>query len=113
MESNLAKFQQTRDKETRLYIVYRSLFQKLKEELSQSFECPLSLDTISSPAILPSGHTIEESFMVALINKRKLDPFNNTNRCRKIVINRFCIQVREILENITKMEQKEISTETG
>lgn len=73
----------------------------LKEELCSLFECPITFEEISTPVILPSGHTVEKSTMDKLIDNSSKDPFSNTEKCTQIIVNRFALKVKEILSEIS------------
>lgn len=79
------------------------ILQGFEEELTSMFECPLTLCDIKVPAILPSGHTIEKSFMEKLVKDRRKDPFNNTSKLYGVVINRFAVKIREVLTKVRKI----------
>ena len=69
-------------------------------QLKQVFVCPLSLDCLSNPVILPSGVTINEEFFDKLINKK--DPYNNKLDVNYKIHNRFAAEVKEIVEACEK-----------
>lgn len=75
----------------------------LEEDLTNLFECPITLCEIESPAILPSGHTIEKSFMEELIKNDHKDPFDNRTEVNYVVTNRFAIKVKEELNRIRQI----------
>ena len=60
------------------------------------FECPLSLDRLKNPIILPSGFTIEEEYFDRLVDSK--DPYNKEFIVKHKTQNRFARQVKEIVE---------------
>mmetsp|Transcript_27755 Transcript_27755/g.24548 ORF Transcript_27755/g.24548 Transcript_27755/m.24548 type:complete len:157 (+) Transcript_27755:559-1029(+) len=84
--------------------VYKKLLEKLQNSISESLLCPLSLEPIEVPTICPSGHTIDEFFMKKLVKDNKRDPFNNLDICDKVIINRFAINMKEVLKEVNNLE---------
>ena len=79
---------------------YNKILFDLIFQLKQAFICPLSLDCLSNPVILPSGVTINEEFFDKLINKK--DPYNNNLIVNYKIHNRFAAEVKEIIEGCEK-----------
>ena len=75
---------------------YNKKYFDLIFQLKQMFVCPISLDCLSNPVILPSGITINEEFFDKLINKK--DPYNNNLIVNCKIHNRFAAEVKEIVE---------------
>ena len=75
---------------------YKSLISKLKE----LFQCPLSLDHLYNPMILPSGFTINESYLNRLINCK--DPYNMNLIVSNKIVNRFANDVKDIIDKSEK-----------
>ena len=97
------------------YELYWSLLAKLKD----MYECPISLDYLNTPIILPSGFTINEEWFDRLRDGK--DPYNINLSVQHKIINRFAVEVREIInhsedlvieeENETKKDIKGISSQ--
>ena len=62
-------------------------------EIDALYECPLALTKIETPAITPSGNTVELLFLEELIkkshNKVAKDPFDRNLTFKKTTVNRF------------------------
>ena len=54
---------------------------------------------LTTPTILPSGNTIQENYFDDLIRRRSLDPFNKNLRVQLKIVNRFVLNVKEVLDN--------------
>ena len=86
-------------------ILYKDNYFELIFQLKDLFECPLSLDCLKNPIILPSGFTIDESYFDRLINSK--DPYNNKFIVKQKIHNRFAIQVKEIVETSEEQTLKQ------
>ena len=77
-------------------------------QLKELFECPLSLERLVNPVILPSGKTINESCFNQLVDSR--DPFNKEFVVKHKIHNRFAREVKEIIEasDSKLLEQQQI-----
>jgi hypothetical protein len=82
------------------------VIQKLESELY----CPLSLDKLRTPVILPSGHTIEKQFLLRLIDDEKPDPYDKTKAVKDIIVNRFAVNIQStmkyIINKLKELESK-------
>ena len=72
---------------------YKKLFSYFVDKLNSLYECPLSFEQLSKPAILPSGHTIDEDFLSDLIKSNSTDPFNREKKVKngKFLIHLFIV----------------------
>ena len=88
-------------------ICYKDNYCDLIYQLKELFECPLSLDRLVDPVILPSGKTINESCFNQLVDSR--DPFNKEVIVKHKIHNRFANEVKEIIEGSEKqmLEQQQ------
>lgn len=55
---------------------FKLLFLSTIKKLNALFECPITLQPLVTPVVLPSGITIEKEAMHRLIKGQMLDPFN-------------------------------------
>ncbi|CAI2363954.1 unnamed protein product [Moneuplotes crassus] len=89
---------------------YRQLLSSLLEKIESIYECPLSFEKIKEPAILPSGNTISSVFYKELAKKKFKDPFDKSRKLPRLIVNRFAVNLREILDEVTinkiNMEKK-------
>ena len=63
-------------------LVYKDLFEFTMDKINSLLMCPVMYKKMENPAILESGHTIEESFMDKLIRNKKPDPFDRKKTCK-------------------------------
>ncbi|CAI2372299.1 unnamed protein product [Moneuplotes crassus] len=77
---------------------YKELFTQIILRLDQSLECPISFAPITSPAICPSGKTIDKSVFIKLSQGDKRDPFTNTDLLGDLVVNRYMTEIMSIIE---------------
>ena len=68
------------------------------KKINRLLECPISFTFLESPVIIPSGNTIDESAFNRLI--KKADPFNRKLKISDKIVNRFAVDVKEILNFI-------------
>ena len=68
-------------------------------KLQELLECPISMEKIRTPLILPSGNTVDEESFNKLVNKN--DPFNKNFKVKEKTINRFAKQVIEIIDSVS------------
>ena len=82
-------------------------YHDLISQLKILYECPLSLDRLKNPIILPSGFTINEDYFDKLIDSK--DPYNKEFIVKHKVHNRFANEVKEIVEASEKqmLEKKQ------
>ena len=90
--------QQLKGSDSALREVLGSTLLKLKV----LFECPITMDTIQSPVILPSGITIDEKALQNLLNTNQKDPFDRSQVCKEKITNRFALDVQEIFDNLKR-----------
>lgn len=57
-------------------ISFKKLFMMMYRRIESMLECPITRERMKTPMVLPSGNTIEKSFMDLLIPTRKFDPFD-------------------------------------
>ena len=76
---------------------FNGAYNELVSKLKQLFECPLSLDQLENPIILPSGITIQEEMFNKLKNQK--DPYDWNLTIKSKVFNRFAKDVIEIVRN--------------
>jgi chaperonin cofactor prefoldin len=81
-------------------LTYKKLFEFTLKKMHSLIVCPLTLDRIDYPAILNSGHTIEQSFMDKLIQNGRADPFDRSLKCDRVIVNRTAIELKKLLEEI-------------
>mmetsp|Transcript_22213 Transcript_22213/g.19737 ORF Transcript_22213/g.19737 Transcript_22213/m.19737 type:complete len:117 (+) Transcript_22213:242-592(+) len=73
-------------------------------KLKSLYECPLSMEDLNNPAILPSGITIEQDFAQGLINNKQKDPYNRNENVNKIIVNRFAKDVKKIITDFENIQ---------
>ena len=76
---------------------YANAYNELISKLNELFQCPLSLDQIVIPVILPSGITITEGFFDVLKNRN--DPYDKNMKITGKIFNRFARDVMDIVKN--------------
>lgn len=96
-KKEIEAFQQSRS-DVQYFKHYSSLVFRLKE----LYECPISCSNLTSPIILPSGITIQDSFFDELVKHNTVDPYNKNLRIRQRIVNRFAERVKEVIEGIEK-----------
>lgn len=62
-------------------------------------QCPINMEKIKNPVVLPSGITVDKEVMDRLIDKKHPDPFDRTKKWYKILVNRFVYDFIETLQN--------------
>ncbi|CAI2374111.1 unnamed protein product [Moneuplotes crassus] len=77
---------------------YQVLFTTLINKLQKSIECPISFTSITSPAVCPSGNTVDEDVFLKLVASNSKDPFKKVGDCKALVVNRYMLQVIAILK---------------
>ena len=92
---------------TRKDVHYFEFYDTLAFSLKELFECPLSMAELTSPMILLSGNTIQEDYCDELIKRNSLDPFNKNLRVQHKIVNRFVLDVKEVLDK----SQQKVATE--
>ena len=64
-----------------------------EKNIDDLFSCPINLDRIKDPVVLPSGNTVDRKVMEDLIKKGDknggIDPFDRNKRFRAITRNFF------------------------
>ena len=75
-------------------------------KLSSLLECPITLEQIMSPVILPSGNTVERYVMEELIRDKKHDPIDRVQICDRIIINRLAIDVQDTLTFLRQKKEQ-------
>ena len=86
-------------------VKYCEYYYSLLSHLKELYECPLSLDQLDNPTILPSGFTIEEDYFDKLMNCK--DPYNKNLIVKYKIFNRFAKDVKEIINNSEDLVVKE------
>ncbi|CAI2361623.1 unnamed protein product [Moneuplotes crassus] len=79
---------------------FKTLFTMMNRRIENILECPLTRDRIKTPMILPSGNTIDKSFMDYLVPARKPDPFDKTKICDRRIHNLFVSNVIDIMDEV-------------
>lgn len=62
---------------------YKQLFSCLIDKLGSLYHCPLSFKYLKEPAILPSGNTIDQTFLKNLIRTNSTDPYNSEKEVKE------------------------------
>ena len=70
-------------------------FKNLFEEIEKIVVCPITMATMKTPVLAPSGNTLDKDAMVALIRDLKPDPFTRKGTCVEIKPN---FLVKNLLE---------------
>jgi hypothetical protein len=102
MQKKMNVYESKLDKVDLSEVQYKDLFETLYDSLQSHLVCPLTLEKIDDPVMLPSGQTVEKAFMQDLISKNKRDPFDRNKLCTTIVQNRFAQYVIDTLSKIDK-----------
>ena len=105
--------QQSIESERRLYddnsratdLKYKSVLRYTINQLESLLQWTIDLWPLKDPNMLPSGNTINGSFMQKLINNKSPDPFDNTKQWKELIKNRIAIEALEILEKIKMKNQ--------
>ena len=61
---------------------FKELFEYAIDKINSMLMCPMLCTKMENPAILESGQTIDEGFLVKLIQKKKPDPFDREKTCK-------------------------------
>ncbi|CAI2364018.1 unnamed protein product [Moneuplotes crassus] len=69
------------------------------EALEKLLVCPITMEMIKKPTIIPSGNLVEESVVQRLIKDGKTDPFNRRLRLQKVIPDRFAYAVLNLFIN--------------
>lgn len=77
-------------------------YQKLLSEIEDLLVCPISFQRIRTPVMLPSGKTIDESTFDKLAGAKKCDPFTRNPLKNRKLVNRFAMNLIEIVERSKK-----------
>ena len=80
-------------------VPYFELYDSLLSEIKELFDWPLSMVDLTKPCILPSGNTIQEECWDELKKRNSYDPYNKEIRLNLKIINRFALEVRNIIDN--------------
>ena len=75
-------------------------YQLLLNEISGLLKCPISLQLLKNPVILPSGHTVGESYFDKLLTSYACDPFSREPLYYNKTVNRFAQSLIDIIEKI-------------
>ena len=86
--------------------IYSQLMDFTVAKLESLLDCPLSMHQIKVPAILPCGKTVEKEFMEELIRRKKSDPFDRTQPCKTLVVNRLAQELQETLAIVSKKREE-------
>ncbi|CAI2372241.1 unnamed protein product [Moneuplotes crassus] len=76
-------------------------------KIKSHFECPILLEEIESPVICPSGHTVDLKVYEQLVRDGRKDPFSGEKLGDKVVVNRFMVAIKEILNQSNSMVKEE------
>ena len=63
---------------------YRKLICSKLVKLDEALRCPISLDVLKDPQVLPSGNTISKFVLEKLIKDKKSDPFDRTAKLKSL-----------------------------
>ena len=73
------------------------------QRLEALIECPLSKSQYKVPMILPSGNTVEESFLEVLIKDMSNDPYDRTKIWKDKIQNLFAKEIMELVNDIHEL----------
>ncbi|CAI2383431.1 unnamed protein product [Moneuplotes crassus] len=78
---------------------YFHKYYNLLEALEKLLVCPITLEMIKKPTIIPSGNLVEKRVVQRLIRDGKADPFNRRLRLEKVIPDRFANAVLDLFIN--------------
>ncbi|CAI2365614.1 unnamed protein product [Moneuplotes crassus] len=81
-------------------------------KIKSYLECPIYFDEIQSPVICPSGHTIDQKTYKELFKNKMSDPFSGEKLNKKVIVNRFMVAVKEILQSENAQNHEEEKEDT-
>ena len=81
---------------------YKDIFKFVYQKLDHLMTCPITMEKFDIPAVLPSGTTIEQSFMEKLINGKKHDPFDRQKPCKLNIVNRLAQEIQNLVASCDK-----------
>ena len=82
-------------------------YDSLISDIKELFYWPLSMVEMDKPWILPSGISIHEEYWDKLENSQSRDPYNKNLKVKQKIINRFAIEVKEIIQQSEKSLENE------
>ncbi|CAI2370337.1 unnamed protein product [Moneuplotes crassus] len=83
---------------------YKIWFTKLMKQLKESVQCPISLCPITSPAICPSGITVDKHVFTKLVQDKSKDPFTKLSTCKTFIPNRHMTEILTILSEFSSIQ---------
>jgi myosin heavy subunit len=79
---------------------YRHLLDYVINKLETLLICPIKVNRMINPCILPSGNTVNEGVAVNLIRGCMSDPFDRAKICKQLIVNRFAHSVLDTMDKI-------------
>ena len=80
-------------------VLFQDLLKMTLKKMEGLLQCPINMEKIKNPVVLPSGITVDKEVMDRLIDKKHPDPFDRTKKWYKILVNRFVYDFIETLQN--------------
>jgi hypothetical protein len=84
---------------------YKNMFKRFIKQVDSLFECSITMDELTKPIVLPSGHSISEEFAKQLLKAKRPDPYDRTKIVKHIVVNRLAIDVKEAVNDFKKIQE--------
>mmetsp|Transcript_31542 Transcript_31542/g.36018 ORF Transcript_31542/g.36018 Transcript_31542/m.36018 type:complete len:158 (+) Transcript_31542:261-734(+) len=78
---------------------------RFADEVRDLVECPLSLEVMRSPVVLPSGITIEEAEFDRLKEKGMNDPYDNKLKVKDKISNCTVKKLVDLFNNLKPLEE--------
>ena len=88
---------------------YFEFYDSFYSDIKALFDWPLTMAEMTKPCILPSGITIQEDCWDELIKRKCKDPYNKDLKIKQKIVNRFAIEVREIIDKSEKFVANEVA----
>ena len=80
--------------------------QNLLSDLEELLVCPISLERLRNPVMLPSGETIDESTLDRFAEDSKCDPYTRQFLFDCKIVNKLAVMLAEIVEKYKKFSDE-------